>query len=139
MNETTKFQFNKIGLIIAGTRTFDDYESLKTEVNKFIKTDLHIPNPQGSMFIISGYANGPDKMGIRYAQELNIEYRIMKADWNKYGKSAGYVRNREMAKIAKACIVFWDTKSKGTENMIKLAFEYKLNLTIVTYSPEQTT
>lgn len=63
---------------------------------------------------------GADTLGERYAEEKNIEIVKMPADWDKFGKSAGYRRNESMAKIATHCICFWDGKSVGTKHMIDL-------------------
>lgn len=58
----------------------------------------------------------------------------MKADWDIYGKSAGYIRNAEMAKYADACVVFWDGKSRGTKHMIDLAKKEGIGLKVVNYN-----
>ena len=55
------------------------------------------------------------------------------ADWDKYGKAAGYKRNEEMARNADALIAFWDGKSRGTKHMIDLAKKYDLQARIVMY------
>lgn len=57
----------------------------------------------------------------------------MPADWNKYGKSAGYKRNEQMAIYADACLAFWDGKSKGTKHMIGLAKRHNLRLKVVLF------
>jgi len=81
---------------------------------------------QTSIEIVSGGAKGADQLGEQYAKENNYNLRIFPADWDKYGKKAGYIRNEEMAKYADACVCFWDGKSKGTKMMIELAKKYKL-------------
>lgn len=55
------------------------------------------------------------------------------ADWDTYGKSAGYRRNEDMAKIADACIVFWDGESRGSKHMIDIAEREGLPLRIVKF------
>ena len=55
------------------------------------------------------------------------------ADWDKYGKAAGYKRNGEMARNADALIAFWDGKSRGTKHMIDLAKKYDLQARVVMY------
>jgi hypothetical protein len=40
------------------------------------------------------------------------------ADWDTFGKSAGYRRNEQMAEDADALVAFWDGESKGTAHMI---------------------
>lgn len=39
---------------------------------------------------------GADSLAKRYAQEYGYQYHEFPADWHTYGKSAGYVRNREI-------------------------------------------
>ena len=114
-------------LIIAGGRNFDDYDLLTSICNDVIPE-------MGQVHIVSGCANGADKLGERYASEN--DYHIIKfpADWDKHGKSAGYIRNKEMAKYADALIAFWDGKSKGTKHMIDLANEYRLLIYIHKYN-----
>jgi hypothetical protein len=52
------------------------------------------------------------------------------ADWERYGKSAGYRRNKEMALVAQALVAFWDGESLGTKHMIDIAHKYKLTIKI---------
>ena len=74
--------------------------------------------------IVSGGASGVDAMAERFANENGIAVKVYNADWKKYGRGAGPVRNKEMAEYVGekgALIVFWDHKSKGTGSMNKLA------------------
>lgn len=52
------------------------------------------------------------------------------AEWDKFGKIAGHVRNEEMAKMADALICVWDGKSPGSRNMISIAKQYGLKIYI---------
>lgn len=122
-------------IIIAGSRDFHNYELLKIEVNKFIdeyKATLSASD-DNSISIISGHARGADKLGEQYARECNHSCYVMPADWNKYGKRAGYLRNASMAKEADALIAFWDGQSRGTYHMIELAKKENLKIKVVTY------
>lgn len=114
-------------LIIAGGRGFHNYETLK-EICDFTLQD------KNEVQIISGTANGADKLGERYAQEKGYKLIKVPADWGKHGKSAGYKRNEEMAKIADGLIAFWDGKSKGTRHMINLAKKYNLQIKVQDYT-----
>lgn len=98
-----------IKLLIAGSREYDDYEFLEKSVND-LKTPIEC--------IISGTARGADKLGERYATENNIDIMRFPADWNSYGKKAGYIRNEQMGKTCDLALIFWDGKSAGTRNMI---------------------
>lgn len=113
-------------VIIAGARTFNDYELLCEKVSRTLRN-------QEKVEIVSGTANGADKLGEKFAKEFNHDLIQFPADWDKYGKSAGYKRNEEMAKYSDALIAFWDGKSKGTKSMIELAKRYGLKTKIVIF------
>ena len=117
-------------VIIAGGRDFDDYNMLKTHCDKILSNKR---NNGYRIIIISGTARGADTLGERYAKEKGYEVLRFPADWNTYGKRAGYIRNKEMAENADACICFWDRISNGTRHMINIAKEKRLPLRIITY------
>ena len=116
-------------IIIAGGRDFMDYNLLKEKVNKILqeKRETH------KIVIISGCARGADTLGVRYASENAFDVDKYPADWDKYGKKAGYMRNVEMAENADALIAFWDGKSKGTKHMIDIATERNLPIRVIRY------
>ncbi|MEM9450537.1 MAG: DUF2493 domain-containing protein [Cyanobacteria bacterium P01_E01_bin.6] len=124
MNENLR----TIRCIIAGSRSFGDYGLLKSRCDRiFSNTSL------SDLEIVSGTANGADKLGERYAQERNIPIKLMPADWSNHGKRAGPMRNQAMAKYATHAVVFWDGRSRGTKNMIELADAKGLNYRIIYY------
>lgn len=69
--------------------------------------------------IITGMAIGVDTAALRFAEFHEYEIIKMPANWDKYGKKAGILRNQEMVEIADAALCFWDGKSLGTKDMIK--------------------
>lgn len=71
--------------------------------------------------VVSGTADGVDRIGELWAKIHEIPVRRFPAQWNTWGKSAGYLRNCEMADNADALIAIWDGKSRGTQNMIDIA------------------
>ena len=73
--------------------------------------------------VLSGTARGIDRMGERWAAEKGIPIERYPADWDRYGKSAGYRRNAKMVNKTEALVAFWDGESSGTENTIKVARE----------------
>ena len=106
--------------IIAGSRTITDYEELKRVI---ADSGIEIS------FVISGHANGVDKMGEQWARENQDKISglwIYKADWEKYGRRAGHIRNKQMAEVADALICIWDGTSPGSADMIRIAKERKL-------------
>ena len=119
-----------IKVIIAGTRDFNDYAFLKKNVDYFLQGI----NPNNEEIeIVSGNARGADKLGERYAKEYNLPVKLFPANWDKYGKRAGYLRNQEMANYADVLIAFWDEKSKGTKHMIDIAKKQSLTVIVVGY------
>ena len=116
----------QLKVIIAGGRDFKNYELLKEKCQKILAN-------QKEVIIISGGANGADKLGEQYAQEYGHKVEKFLADWDKFGKSAGYIRNKEMADNADALIAFWDGVSKGTKHMIDLAKEKELKIRVIKY------
>lgn len=110
--------------IIAGSRSFNNMGNLLYSLGKI---------PWRLTEIVSGGARGADKLGERLAKEESINLKVFPADWDKYGKSAGYIRNAEMAEYADALIAFWDGKSKGTKNMIETAAKKGLYVKVFFY------
>jgi hypothetical protein len=99
----------KIKLAIVGSRSFTDYNFLKNKINSILKKyDLEVTH------IVSGGARGVDKMGERYADEYELEKIIHYADWDRYKKSAGHIRNEYIARDCDVMIAFWDGISTGT-------------------------
>jgi cyanophycinase-like exopeptidase len=117
-------------LIVAGGRDFADYELLKTKLDIALRNRV-----EEGVTIVSGTARGADKLGEQYAKERGYTIDSHPADWDKYGKSAGYIRNKEMAQNADGLMAFWDGKSRGTQHMINLAKEHGLKVLVVNYSP----
>ncbi len=83
--------------------------------------------------VVSGMARGADMLGEEYANVNNLPVKRFPADWSKYGKSAGYKRNQEMAKYADALIAIWDGQSRGTGHMIDIATEAGLKVHVFRY------
>lgn len=129
-----------IRIIIAGSRNFNDYDRLEYECSRMISSIRYkYLIDKNSIEIISGTANGADKLGEKFANSNNISVKKFPANWSKYGKRAGYIRNCEMADYATqdGCegflFAFWDGKSKGTKMMIDIANKKGINILVVFY------
>lgn len=121
-----------IRIIIAGGRDFNDYDFLKEKVNDFILMDLP-PSLWKSVEIVSGGANGADKLGERFAKEEGYKIKRFIPDWDGLGRKAGIVRNHEMGDYADVLLAFWDEKSIGTKDMIDYATKKGLLVEVFTY------
>lgn len=71
--------------------------------------------------IISGGARGVDRLAAGYAAAKGIEFVEYPAEWDKYGKRAGFLRNYVMVGAADAVIAVWDGSSPGTKHSIEYA------------------
>ena len=118
-------------VIIAGTRDFNDYDLLSKHADQMLS------NVADEIEIVSGGAKGADALGERYAQQKGYSVKRFPADWAKYGRRAGPMRNAEMAKYADALIAYWDGKSKGTKSMIDLATKEGLKVRVKIYGQEE--
>lgn len=73
--------------------------------------------------VVSGTARGVDQLGEQFAKDFSLPVTRFPANWDAYGKQAGFLRDKEMAEHADALIAVWDGKSRGTEHMIDIATE----------------
>lgn len=74
------------------------------------------------VLIISGGAMGVDTIAVELAMEQRIDRVIIPADWKRYGRAAGPMRNQKIADDADACLAVVDKpleKSKGTYDCVK--------------------
>lgn len=120
-------------IIIAGGRDFVNYRQLKTIVDEALK-DVEEP-----IVVVSGGARGADSLAEKYAYEKGYNVEVHHAEWDKFGKSAGYIRNAETAKSVKEngkgmLVAFWDMESRGTANMIDVAERYGVHRLISAYT-----
>lgn len=103
--------------IIAGSRTINDMGLLEQVIKD---SGFHISE------VVCGGARGVDSLGKKWAEEYGKYCALFLAQWDKFGKRAGYIRNAQMADYADAVIILWDGRSKGTKHMIEQAEKKKL-------------
>lgn len=110
-------------LAIVGSRTFNDYNRLEEVLFQ-----------SGMLYeiecIISGGAKGADNLAKLFALRNNIQFREYPAQWDKYGLSAGYIRNEEIVEACDEVLAFWDGVSKGTKHTIDIAKNKNKKVTV---------
>ncbi|MEE3485376.1 MAG: SLOG family protein [Bacteroidales bacterium] len=114
-------------VIIAGSRSFSNYELLKEHCLSLLQEKMRTHR----VIIVSGHAHGADTMGERFAKEQGLTVELHPAKWRGLGKAAGMIRNAEMARASDALIAFWNGKSRGTAHMISFARRRGLEVSIV--------
>lgn len=73
--------------------------------------------------IVSGGAQGPDQWGAQVAIAQAVALVEHKPEWNKYGRGAGYERNKLIVADCDILVAFWDGKSRGTAHDFQLCEE----------------
>jgi len=129
--------------IIAGgradARTGLVYGRTPTEIDALLETAIATSRFTISS-VIGGMATGVDAAGERYARRRDLPFTPMPADWTRYGRGAGPVRNEAMAVEAGAggaLIAIHDGKSRGTADMIRRAERHGLRLYVETLDPKK--
>ena len=113
-------------VIVAGSRNFNDYKVVEEKLN-FIFSKHRLADIE----IVSGGARCVDHLGEMYAEAKGYALKVFPANWDKYGKSAGLIRNKEMAEYATHLVAFWDGVSRGTQSMIQYAKESGLKFKVI--------
>ena len=122
---------NSYKVIVAGGRDFDNYEFLKEKLDETFESlgdlDAH------PIEIISGMADGADTLGIKYAKEHKLTMVLYPANWKKYPRMGGILRNMNMLVTATHLVAFWDGKSHVPKHMIEIAKEKGIPVWIYKY------
>ena len=110
---------NACRVIVAGSRCFNDYGLLEQELDKLFKENDEFVGKE--IKIISGMALGADALAIDYASNHNLTKILFPANWKRYSRIAGFLRNEDMLSVATHLVAFWDGESTGTRHMIEIA------------------
>lgn len=116
-------------LIIAGGRDFNDYELMDTSIQQVL-SELH---DDLNVSIVSGMAKGADSLAVHWATIHQCVLYRHYAEWDTYGKRAGYVRNEAMANSSSGLLAFHDGVSKSTAHMIAIARAKGLYVKVINY------
>ena len=105
-------------VIIAGGRDFTAIDVMASTLNNLQDVD-HVIEIE-KLTLICGMARGADLTAYKLFSEVGLPVKMYPADWDQYGKSAGYIRNNKMANNADMLIAFWDGESRDTAHMIDI-------------------
>lgn len=101
-------------VLVCGGRYFFDAKAVYAYLDKLLAT-------RGVTEVIHGGSNGADKLAGMWAYDNMIHCVVYPAEWDKHGKSAGYVRNSQMLNDGKPDLVVAFPGGKGTAMMVKIA------------------
>lgn len=104
---------DKYTVLVCGGRDYKDFVRLGTYLDNFHR-DNHIE------LLIQGGAKGADELGKDWAHMNMIPHLEVPANWSKYGKRAGFIRNSKMLTFSPDIIIAFPG-GKGTDMMCRLA------------------
>lgn len=114
-------------IIVAGSRVIPNRDVVWDD----LVFRIGIYTGMDTIEVVGGLARGADQIGKEFAEFYGFSFSGFPANWDEYGKSAGYIRNKEMSEYADELIAYWDGKSNGTKNMIGLMSQLKKPTTII--------
>lgn len=106
-----------IKMLVCGGREFDDLQ-LFIDVMKSIEEKKEFAARQ-PVVIIEGGAKGADFLARCWAKYCGYQHEPYPADWKKYGRSAGYIRNKQMLDEGRPDFVVAFPGGSGTEDMVQ--------------------
>ena len=99
-------------VLVCGSRSFTDRKKIHARLSVFPSDTL----------IINGGAIGADSLADTIARDLKMNTLIIRPMWDKYGKSAGIIRNNQMLDMGPDLVIaFYDGVSRGTAYTINEA------------------
>ena len=116
-------------VIVAGSRSITNRDLVFSKIESFTKRLWQFSGFE----IVSGLASGPDSLAIEWAEWAGFAGSVVRfpAEWDRYGRSAGMIRNQQMSWYATHLIAFWDGESPGTKHMIDTAKRDGLDVRVV--------
>jgi YspA, cpYpsA-related SLOG family len=110
-------------LAVVGSRDFPDLDRVR----------LFIQGLSPQTIIVSGGARGVDRCAAHAARARGLRVIELFADWQRFGRRAGYLRNELIVRRCGRMVAFWDGSSPGTRHSIDLA--RKLGRSVVIHTP----
>lgn len=103
-----------MNISVVGSRTISDYCLIESTILETLELgDIDL--------VVSGGAAGVDSLGELFAKKYDIKTKIFYPDWEKFGRAAGMIRNKDIIINSDVVFAFWDGKSKGTKSSIDIA------------------
>lgn len=107
-----------IYVLICGSRHYDSYWDFARTCDKLLKRFI---DEGYRIYIVEGGARGTDYLAFLYALRRRFKIITHRANWEEFGKSAGYRRNKAMVDVSNMTIAFWDGKTPGTKISVALS------------------
>jgi len=106
-------------ILVCGGRNYWDQAAVDEVLDEY-RSDITV--------VIEGGATGADACAREWARKNRVQTLTFPADWARFGKSAGPYRNLQMLDEGKPDLVVAFPGGRGTENMVSLATQRKVNI-----------
>ena len=113
----------KTRILVCGGRDYSDAEWFDKCIMHLIQ---HVT--PADILIIQGGARGADRLAKEWAERYGVEQIEFRADWDRHGKAAGYIRNKQMLDEGKPHMVVAFPGGRGTASMVQIA--HRANLAV---------
>jgi hypothetical protein len=104
---------------IVGSRDYPNMRDVAAYVDRMDPEDV----------VVSGGARGVDTVAAIAARARGMSVVVIPADWSRYGRDAGMIRNTEIVRSVDRVVAFWDGRSPGTKNTMDTATRAGVPLT----------
>ena len=130
-NLSTNPVVSPIYVTVSGPKDYTDSEFVYAELDKILSRIINRYNRR--IHIVEGGAAGVDAIAKQYAISRNMLFTEVKAKWDKFGRSAGPIRNGKMAEMSDLCIAFY-RGSKGTASVIQESLKQQKKVYLISVS-----
>jgi hypothetical protein len=118
-------------ILVCGDRNWMDYKKILDTLREYDAFNI-----QDLPIVIDGEAPGADSLAHLAATKLGFARHRFHADWRKYGRAAGPIRNQQMLDEGKPDLVIAFhgniEASKGTKDMVRRARKAGVSVRIIT-------
>ena len=118
-------------VLCCGSRDWTDYELIVRELSAL----------QGVEVVLEGEAPGADTLARRAAEQLGVPVLPFPADWDRYGRAAGPLRNQQMLDKGHPDFVLAFSEdlntSRGTADMVARARRAGIPVRLISHSGER--
>lgn len=123
-------------VLVCGSRDYGDAEQMYRILDGLllearVRQAVELRHDRPAMTIVHGAARGADSLAARWANQVDdVWEEAYPADWDEYGKRAGYIRNQQMIETFPDLVIafFAGERTKGTQHTCDLARRFGLEL-----------
>jgi hypothetical protein len=127
---------DELRVLVCGGRNYNNTQKIYEILDILYEVSQQSKNgsinlSKNKIVLIQGGAKGADRIASMWAKDRNVEQEEYLADWDTYGKSAGFIRNSLMLKVGKPDMVIAFSGGVGTKMMIDIAKKAGVSVEVI--------